>query len=332
MESPYRKAWRLQDVIAAIQVMGSSAWVNKRIRDWEESLGIPRSAETWEAVLRDHPEFFTVRIAPWISGGNVRFSPLVTKLKNAHDPVSWYLKEQLTLGTQQLLDNSDPTAVSDELKGALHRELNSLLRQREFSEEQSFKDRAHPINIDETVDKSSLPLGDARMIRNRLLLEAEYPSEILKEDFQPRAALTWRLSYDKNYQADEWRQLTSEEWRKLTFKERDRLSRRPLEAEQVRALVATALELHTHALAEQQEIRELRNEVRANQQEARVSRAQQLEEVHNLLGEVRADREQAREDNKEARADRQARLWWIPLAAAILSFLGAILGAALKGK
>jgi hypothetical protein len=309
MESPYRESWRLQDVIAAIQVMGSSAWVNKSIRDWEESLGIPRSAETWEAVLREHPEFFTVRIAPWISGKNLRFSTLVTKLKNAQDPVSRYLKEQFSPRTQELIESSDPSAVTDKLQTEIARELNSLIRRREFSLEQSFKDRPQPPNIDQTMDTSKLPPVDKKMIRNRRLLEAEYPNEILKEDFEPRAALTWRSSYDKNYRAEEWRELTSEEVRKLTFLERDRLSRRPLEAEQVRALVATALELHTHALAEEQEIRELRKEILASQQDARVARAQQLQEVQNLLGEVRAEREQSREDKKEARADQQARLW-----------------------
>jgi hypothetical protein len=176
---------------------------------------------------------------------------------------------------------------------------------------------------------AQVPLMDARRIRNRLILEAEYPMEIAKEDFEPRASLIWRSSYDKNYHADQWRELTSEEVQRLPLDERDRLSRRPLNAEQIHALVTTALEMHTHMLAQQQEFRELRTEVRANQQEAREERAQQLQGVQALLGEVRAERE-------EARAAKQARLWWIPLATAVLSFVGvivgAILGAALKAK
>jgi hypothetical protein len=327
MESPYQKPWRLQDVIAAIQVMGSSAWVTKRVEDWTESLGIPRSAETWEEVLREHPEFFSVRIAPWISAANLRFSRLATKLRNGQDLASRYIKDQLSGRTQALLDSyknsSDP---SDELKTALAKELNSMIRQPEFREE-PFTQPGLPFDKVELLKR--LPPVDARMIRNRWALEAEYPEEIASESLEPRAALTWRSSYDKNYRADQWRELTSEEVQQLPFEERDRLSRRPLSAEQIRALVATALEMHTHILAQQQELRDLRAEVRENQKEARGERAAQLQEFHTLVGEVRAERE-------EARAVKQARLWWIPLAVAVLSFVGvvvgAILGAFLKSK
>jgi hypothetical protein len=328
MESPYQKDWRLQDVIAAIQVMGSSAWVVKRIEDWTDSLGNPQSAEKWEAVLTEHPEFFTVRIAPWISAANVRFPLLIGKLRKAQDSVSHFLQAQFSRRTQELLDSYDGSSnPSDELKTALAKELNSVIRRLEFYGEEPFSECPLPSYTAKLLEQ--LPLLDARRIRNRLILEAEYPMEITKEDFEPRASLIWRSSYDKNYDADQWRELTSEEVQRLPLEERDRLSRRPLNAEQIHALVTTALEMHTHVLAQQQEFRELRTEVRADQQEAREERAQQLQGVQALLGEVRAARE-------EARAVKQARLWWIPLATAVLSFIGvivgAILGAALKAK
>jgi hypothetical protein len=284
MESPYQKDWRLQDVIAAIQVMGASAWVNMRIGDWAELLGLPRSAETWEAILKEHPEFFKVRTPPWISAANLNFSLLVTKLGTAHDPVSRYLKSKFSRRTQELLDSYDGSStISDETKTALAKELNSVIRRQELYGKEPFADYQLPPDIVNLL--KDLPPVDARMIRNRLVLEASYQKEMMKQDFEPIAALTWRSSYGKNYYADQWRELTVEEVQKLPFEERDRLSRRPLDAMQIQALVTTALELHAHML-------KLRAEMRAVKQERR---------------------------------------WWIPLAAGVLSFAGAILGAFLKG-
>jgi hypothetical protein len=317
MESPYQKTWRLQDVIAAIQVMGSSAWATKRLEEWTESLGVPRSAETWEEVLREHPEFFSVRIAPWISAANLRISQLASKLRDAKDPASRYIKDHLSSRTRELLGNyHDSSVPSDELNTTLTKELNALTR-REFHVEEPFKQRPLPPEVVELVEQ--LPPADARRIRNRWVLEAEYPKEIVREDFEPRAALIWRSSYDKNYHADQWKELTSEEVEKLPFAERDRLSRRPLSAEQIHALVSTALEMHTHMLAQQQALREFRAELRVNRDQAREERAQQVQEFHALRDQMRAERE-------EERAAQQARRWWIPLVVAIVSFVGVVVG------
>ena len=63
MKSPYLVEHRLADVLCAIQVMGSHAWDSRKIEDWQENLGSkPQSANTWEDVLADHPEFFGSRV------------------------------------------------------------------------------------------------------------------------------------------------------------------------------------------------------------------------------------------------------------------------------
>ncbi len=69
--SPYLIKHRLQDIIAAIQVMGayprftsrdSDAWdqgsSNNKNSDGKGKLGAPLSANSWYELGREHPEFF----------------------------------------------------------------------------------------------------------------------------------------------------------------------------------------------------------------------------------------------------------------------------------
>ena len=61
--SPYLKPNRLSDVIAAIQVMGSNPRAETHINKWIERFEENPEAEEaqrWEAVFREHPEFFKV--------------------------------------------------------------------------------------------------------------------------------------------------------------------------------------------------------------------------------------------------------------------------------
>lgn len=58
---PYIKNnYRLADVIAAIQILGSYTWASREWDSWEKKLDKPKSAENWKIVFQEHPEFFRV--------------------------------------------------------------------------------------------------------------------------------------------------------------------------------------------------------------------------------------------------------------------------------
>ena len=51
---------RLADLIAAVQVLGTYKFASRRLDKWERRLGRkPVSAENWQTVFDQHPEFFT---------------------------------------------------------------------------------------------------------------------------------------------------------------------------------------------------------------------------------------------------------------------------------
>jgi hypothetical protein len=63
----YLKNGRLADVVAAIQVMGVYSQASRPTVDWEEKLGKPLSARTWDIVFHEHPEFFRLSNDGWAS-------------------------------------------------------------------------------------------------------------------------------------------------------------------------------------------------------------------------------------------------------------------------
>ena len=61
--SSYLVESRLQDIIAAIQVMGSYPKFTSRETDrWEAKLGKPKSGADWYDVCSEHPEFFRTNV------------------------------------------------------------------------------------------------------------------------------------------------------------------------------------------------------------------------------------------------------------------------------
>ena len=56
---PYLKPYRLQDIVGALQIMGSYREYKLKVEDWKEIIeNEPLSAENWRAVFTEHPEFF----------------------------------------------------------------------------------------------------------------------------------------------------------------------------------------------------------------------------------------------------------------------------------
>lgn len=71
----------------------------------------------------------------------------------------------------------------------------------------------------------------------------------------PRASLCWRYAYYKTFDARRGIELTEAEIGKLTAAEKLDLGRKPLTADQIGTLLTTAIELHSRAIAEQQDRR-----------------------------------------------------------------------------
>jgi len=65
--SPYLKNYRLADVVGAIQVMGVYPWSSRKVEAWTLKLGDPLSADNWDIVFREHPEFFRLTSEEWVS-------------------------------------------------------------------------------------------------------------------------------------------------------------------------------------------------------------------------------------------------------------------------
>lgn len=53
---------RLADVVALLQVMGAYSWSSRTIARWTTTMGTdPVSADSWEEIIRQHPEFFRLK-------------------------------------------------------------------------------------------------------------------------------------------------------------------------------------------------------------------------------------------------------------------------------
>ncbi|MEA2575854.1 MAG: hypothetical protein QOH93_3152 [Chloroflexia bacterium] len=70
------------------------------------------------------------------------------------------------------------------------------------------------------------------------------------------ASLRWRHAYDRNYHVERGVELTPDELSEMSEGEKDEaLSRKALSADQTEALIKTAIDLHSRAVATQQEAR-----------------------------------------------------------------------------
>ena len=84
----------------------------------------------------------------------------------------------------------------------------------------------------------------------------EHPEFFRLDGNREKASLVWRRQYPRRYHVDLEKKLSQTDYDSLTEKEQqERLSRVPLTSEDIKALIATAISLHSRALEEEKESR-----------------------------------------------------------------------------
>jgi hypothetical protein len=84
---------------------------------------------------------------------------------------------------------------------------------------------------------------------------AEHPEFFRLDAARERASLVWRRQYPKRFNVDEERRLSREEFYQLTDEQKARVSRNPLTPADIKALIDTAINLHSRSLERQKEKR-----------------------------------------------------------------------------
>lgn len=104
---------------------------------------------------------------------------LITKLRDAKDPLSRYLRDQIAPGVLRRIDAYTPLDYSlNDLRTALANELNNVIQTRDIYDEKRFAGIK--------LDKEALRLvgrsaeGFNRVRLNRILLEEAYPDDLAK--------------------------------------------------------------------------------------------------------------------------------------------------------
>lgn len=83
----------------------------------------------------------------------------------------------------------------------------------------------------------------------------EHPEFFRLDSAREKASLVWRRQFPKRYDVDASKTLTNEEYEALTSDEKLRISRVPLPSSDIKALVDTAVNLHSRALEHQKDKR-----------------------------------------------------------------------------
>ena len=84
----------------------------------------------------------------------------------------------------------------------------------------------------------------------------EHPEFFRLNNDQSKVSLVWRRSYQRNYHVDREETLTREQIKALPeIEQTQRLSRSPLTNSDTATLISTAIDLHSRAIASQQEKR-----------------------------------------------------------------------------
>jgi hypothetical protein len=103
------------------------------------------------------------------------------------------------------------------------------------------------------VDSWAKKLGDHKSGGNWKVVFKDHPEFFSLVEEQ--ACLRWRFGYRRNYDVYEEKILTEDEIGALSEEKKNEITRKPLENEQVETLIKTAIELHSRAIAHEQEKR-----------------------------------------------------------------------------
>jgi hypothetical protein len=81
----------------------------------------------------------------------------------------------------------------------------------------------------------------------------EHPEFFRLDSKRQRASLVWRRQYPKLFYPDKGRRLTSQEYGNLSDQEKEKVLRDPLTPSDIKALLDTAINLHSREVAMRQE-------------------------------------------------------------------------------
>lgn len=90
--------------------------------------------------------------------------------------------------------------------------------------------------------------ADERQAEKWKTVFVEHPEFFRLDSTREKASLVWRRQFPKRYDVDAERILTSAEYKALTPAQQLRVSRVPLSSADIKALVDTAVNLHSRAL------------------------------------------------------------------------------------
>ena len=83
----------------------------------------------------------------------------------------------------------------------------------------------------------------------------EHPEFFRLDGAKEKASLVWRRQRQKLYSVDREQRITRDDYDQLTGAQKDRISRMPLNADEISTLISTATDLHTRAIEQRREYR-----------------------------------------------------------------------------
>jgi len=83
----------------------------------------------------------------------------------------------------------------------------------------------------------------------------QHPEFFRLDNKKGKASLVWRRQYPKRFNVDQNSVITKEEFYALPDEAKNRISRTPLQADTIQALITTAIDIHSRALEHQQDKR-----------------------------------------------------------------------------